>query len=86
MDFFASLLTALKSWTQTQTRIPAKAFWTQARSDTLLIRLASSTMMTRDGNTKPAVATTPPGSPARFRPTKVDRFTAMMPGVHWPMA
>ena len=34
----------------------------------------------------PSVAAMPPRIPACFCPTKVAVFTAMMPGVHWPMA
>ena len=43
-------------------------------------------MITRDGNTTPSVATMPPGMPLNFWPMNVAVFTAMMPGVHWPMA
>ena len=42
--------------------------------------------MMREGNTRPRVATTPPETPRYLCPTKVAVFTAMMPGVHWPMA
>ncbi len=34
---------------------------------------------------KPVVETSAPTIPARFCPRKVDTFSAMMPGVHWPM-
>ena len=44
-----------------------------------------SMMMTRQGNTSPRVATTP-AAPFRLCPTNVAVLTAMMPGVHWPMA
>ena len=43
-------------------------------------------MMTMEGNTTPRVANTPPAAPFCFCPTKVAVFTAMTPGVHWPMA
>ena len=43
-------------------------------------------MMIRDGNTTPRVARTPPKMPRYLCPMKVAVFTAMMPGVHWPMA
>ena len=39
-----------------------------------------------EGNTTPRVATTPPILPSTLRPAKVAVFTAMTPGVHWPMA
>ena len=43
-------------------------------------------MITRLGKITPRVARIPPGIPAIFWPTKVAVFTAIMPGVHWPMA
>lgn len=52
----------------------------------LVMTPASATMMSRDGNTTPSVATMPPAMPALFWPMKVAVFTAMTPGVHWPMA
>ena len=45
-----------------------------------------SMMMMMQGKTSPRVATTPPALPFRLWPTKVAVLTAMMPGVHWPMA
>ena len=81
-----SLTTALKISTQTHTRMPAKACCTQARCEKLLMTPASAVMITSDGNTMPSVATMPPRMPACFWPTKVAVLTAMMPGVHWPMA
>ena len=83
---FSSFTTALKISTHTHTRMPAKACCTQARWEKLLMTPASAVMMTRDGNTMPSVAAMPPRIPACFCPTKVAVFTAMMPGVHWPMA
>ena len=85
-DFFSSFITALKISTQTQTWMPAKAFFTQARSAKLEISPARMEMITTEGNTTPSVATTPPAAPPYFWPIKVAVLTAMMPGVHWPMA
>ena len=85
-DFFASLRTELNIWTQTQARIPAKAFCTQARSATLVMMLARMVTMTRDGNTMPRAAAAPPRSPLFFCPTNTAELMAMMPGVHWLMA
>ena len=62
--FFQSFTTALKIRTQTQTRIPAKAFWTIARCAKFWINAAMTVMMIRDGNTTPRVATIPPIGPA----------------------
>ena len=42
--------------------------------------------MTRDGNTPPRVATMPPAMPLYFWPMNVAVLTAMIPGVHCPMA
>ncbi len=42
--------------------------------------------MTHDGKIKPRVARMPPPRPAVLYPTKVAVFTAIIPGVHWPMA
>ena len=81
-----SFTTALKISTHTHTRIPAKACCTHARWENVLMTPASAEMMTSDGNTMPMVATMPPRIPCCFCPTKVAVFTAMMPGVHWPMA
>ena len=47
--FFQSFTTALKIRTQTQTRIPAKAFWTIARCAKFWINAAMTVMMIRDG-------------------------------------
>ena len=52
----------------------------------LLMKAARIVMITKDGNTTPSVATMPPIAPPYFCPMKVAVFTAMMPGVHWPMA
>ena len=80
------MTTALKIRTQTQTRIPAKAFCTIARCAKFWINAAMTVIMIRDGNTTPRVATIPPMEPASPCPTKVAVFTAIMPGVHWPIA
>ena len=85
-DFLSSFKMALNTSTQTQTRMPAKAFLTRARSAKLLMKAAMMVMIIREGNTTPSVATMPPTTPRRFWPTKVAVLTAMMPGVHWPMA
>ena len=66
--------------------MPAKAFWTQARSAKLLMSPARMEIMTRDGNTTPRVATMPPAMPLYFWPMNVAVLTAMIPGVHCPMA
>ena len=81
-----SFKTALKISTHTHTRIPAKACCTQGRCAYRVMTSARAEMITRGGNTTPKVATMPPATPASFCPTKVAVFTAMTPGVHWPMA
>ena len=81
-----SLSTAFRMKTQTQTRMPARAFCTQTRLAKLLMSAAMMEMMTSEGEMTPSVATMPPMFPAFFRPMKVAVLTAMTPGVHWPMA
>ena len=81
-----SFSVALKISTHTHTRIPVKAFCTHSRWEKLVISPARAVMMSRDGNTMPSVATMPPQTPLRFWPMNVAVLTAMMPGVHWPMA
>ena len=76
----------MKISTQTQTWIPAKAFFTQLRSAKLEISPARMEMITTEGNTSPRVATMPPATPPYFWPMNVAVLTAMMPGVHWPTA
>ena len=83
---FSSFSVALKISTHTHTRIPAKACCTQSRWEKLLMTPASAVMIISEGNTMPSVATMPPSTPRCFCPTKVAVLTAMMPGVHWPMA
>jgi len=83
---FHSFSTALKISTHTHTLIPAKACCTQARWENASMTPARAAMMIRDGNTTPRVATMPPMMPRRFWPINVAVFTAMTPGVHWPMA
>lgn len=85
-DFFSSFTTALKISTQTQTCTPEKVSCTHVRWEKLVISPANREMMTREGNTTPSVAVMPPATPRSFWPIKVAVFTAMMPGVHWPMA
>ena len=81
-----SFTTALKISMHTHTRIPAKACCTHSRWEKLLITPARAVIMSSDGNTIPSVAMIPPSTPACFCPTKVAVFTAIMPGVHCPMA
>ena len=64
MAALASLMTELIISTATPTRIPAKAFLTAGSSETLPSTAAMAMMMTREGNTSPSVAITPPSTPA----------------------
>ena len=43
-------------------------------------------MITKDGVTTPSVAAAEPRKPRSLPPIIVAVFTAMTPGVHWPMA
>ena len=48
-------------------------------------------LVSRTGDDRPAFLPSargrgPPATPASFYPTNVAVFTAMTPGVHWPMA
>ena len=79
-----STLTAISA--TTQALMPPRACWTRGESAKLLRNAAMRVMMMREGNTRPRVATTPPETPRYLCPTKVAVFTAMTPGVHWPMA
>ena len=81
-----SFTTELKMNTHTQTRMPPKAFCTQAMLAKLLITAAMMEMMMMEGDTTPRVVRMPPRMPRYFLPMKVAVFTAMTPGVHWPMA
>ena len=83
---FSSFSVALKISTHTHARMPEKACCTQSRWEKLLMTPASTVIMRREGNTMPSVATMPPTTPRCFCPTKVAVLTAMMPGVHWPIA
>ena len=85
-DFFHSFTTALRISTHTHTRIPAKALCTAGRCAKFWINAAIIVIITSDGNTTPSVANMPPRMPACFWPTKVAVFTAITPGVHWPIA
>ena len=58
-------MTELTISTATATRMPAKAFLTVGSSEMLPRKAAMTVMMTREGNTSPSVATTPPATPAR---------------------
>ena len=81
-----SLITALRMNTHTHTRMPPRASCTQPIFAKLLISAAMTEIITTEGETTPRVATTPPTTPRYFRPMKVAVFTAITPGVHWPMA
>ena len=83
---FSSFSVALKISTHTHARMPEKACCTQSRWEKLLMTPASAVMITSEGNTMPSVAPMPPNMPFCFWPTKVAVLTAMMPGVHWPIA
>ena len=48
--------------------------------------LLGDIVITSDGKTTPSVATTPPSEPPTLRPANVAVFTAITPGVHWPIA
>ena len=76
----------MKISTHTQTRMAAKALFTAGISAKWVKTPAMTVMMTREGNTTPRVATTPPREPATLYPMKVAVFTAMTPGVHCPTA
>ena len=73
-DFYQSFYHHIEVRTQTQTRMPAKAFWTIARSEKFWMKAAMTVMMIRDGNTTPRVAMMPPAIPAVLWPTKVAVF------------
>ena len=86
MALFHSFATALTMSTTTQTRMPAKAFFTAATSAKAVRQAAITVMMRSDGATEPRAATMAPTVPLRFCPMKAEVFTMMMPGRHWPMA
>ena len=71
---------------QTQARIPLKACVTAGTSWKWERQAAMVEMITSPGETTPSVARMPPRMPRCLAPTKVEVFTAMMPGVHCPMA
>ena len=88
--FFTAFL--LKSHTDlvrsaaTATLIPARAFCTHWIWEKLPMNRAMTVMMMMEGVTMPAVATRAPMTPDLLKPMKVATFTAMIPGVDWPMA
>ena len=84
--FLNSLITLDRISATTPARTPLKAWTTNSKCMKFCRKAAISMMITKEGNTSPRVAITPPAMPAWLRPTKVAVFTAMMPGVHWPTA
>ena len=77
---------AFKINTHTQTLTPLNAWITIGKSAKLLKNAAIRVIITTDGVTTPKVAITPPIKPAILYPIKVATFTAITPGVHWPIA
>ena len=79
-------MTALKIRTHTHTWMPAKAFWTHGK-----VRKVGD-QPRQDGDNDqgrehhPQGGHNAPGDPLYFWPMNVAVFTAMMPGVHCPMA
>ena len=66
--------------------MPARACRTAGISAKLDRNAAMAVIIIREGNTRPRVASTPPGIPLYLYPMKVAVLTAIMPGVHWPTA
>ena len=58
----------------------------EGSKETIEFKKDGNVTITKDGNTNPSVATIPPIIPACLYPTKVAVFTAMIPGVHCPIA
>ena len=85
-DFFHMPETALIIKTPTTTRMPPNAFCTTGRWAKLVSTAAMTMIMTREGNTPPAVAKIAPGIPFLLYPMNVAVLTKITPGVHCPMA
>ena len=86
MAFLPRARTELRISTQTQTRMPARAWATQTLLAKLSRKAAMQVMSAMEGLMKPREAAMAPGRPRSLWPMKVETLTAMMPGVHWPMA
>ena len=66
--------------------MPLKAYPTAGRLAKLVSMAAIMSIMIMLGHMTPKVAIAAPRDPFSLQPIKVAVFTAMMPGVHWPMA
>lgn len=86
MDFLPNLMTVSKIKTHTQTRMPAKAWMINGFAAKLERNMAIAVIISMEGVMTPKVAARPPEKPFCLYPTKVATLTAIMPGVHWPMA
>ena len=86
MDFLPNLMTVSKIKTHTQIRMPAKAWITNGFAAKLERNMAIAVMISMEGVMTPKVAARPPENLFVYIHTKVATLTAIMPGVHWPMA
>ena len=84
--FLRSFITALKISTHTHTRMPPNACCTQTIWENASITPAKIEIIINEGNTTPSVAKVPPAIPLCFCPINVAVFTAIIPGVHCPIA
>ena len=84
--FLKRLMTVVVSKAAIPTLIPFIAFFTHGMESKLAMNSAIKVIMIIEGEIMPRVAKMAPGIPACLWPTKVETFTAMIPGVDWAMA
>lgn len=86
IDFFARLITALQIIAATTTRTPFKKCPTISYCKRFDIKNAIIEIIIKGKNIIPSVENMLPTTPFLLYPTKVATLTAIIPGVHCPIA